>query len=50
VKNFDRITSDSARVKDAACIRNMQLTLRHALEALATEIALLTRMQFWVVS
>ena len=33
---FDRITSDPARLNGEPCIRNMRLTVRRVLEALAT--------------
>jgi uncharacterized protein (DUF433 family) len=34
--NFDRITSDPARLNGEPCIRNLRLTVRRVLEALAT--------------
>ncbi len=34
--NFDRITSDPARLSGEPCIRNLRLTVRRVLEALAT--------------
>ncbi len=34
--NFDRITSDPARLSGELCIRNLRLTVRRVLEALAT--------------
>ena len=34
--NFDRITSDLARLNGEPCIRNLRLTVRRVLEALAT--------------
>ena len=34
--NFDRITTDPARLNGEPCIRNMRLTVRRVLEALAT--------------
>jgi len=36
VANFDRITSDLARLNGEPCIRNLRLTVRRVLEALAT--------------
>lgn len=33
--NFDRITTDPARVNGEPCIRNMRLTVRRVIEALA---------------
>ncbi len=33
---FDRITADPARMKGEPCIRNLRLTVRRVLEALAT--------------
>jgi len=36
VANFDRITSDPARMNGEPCIRNLRLTVRRVLEALAT--------------
>jgi uncharacterized protein (DUF433 family) len=33
---FDRITSDPARMGGQPCIRNLRLTVRRVLEALAT--------------
>lgn len=33
--NFDRITTDPARMNGEPCIRNMRLTVRRVLEALA---------------
>jgi uncharacterized protein (DUF433 family) len=36
MKNFDRITCDPARMKGEPCIRNLRLTVRRVLEALAT--------------
>ena len=33
---FDRITSDPAKMNGQPCIRNMRLTVRRVLEALAT--------------
>lgn len=33
---FDRITSDPAQMNGEPCIRNMRLTVRRVLEALAT--------------
>lgn len=34
--NFDRITSDPAKMNGRPCIRGMRLTVRRVLEALAT--------------
>ncbi len=34
--NFDRITSDPARMNGEPCIRALRLTVRRVLEALAT--------------
>ncbi len=34
--NFDRITTDPARMNGEPCIRNLRLTVRRALQALAT--------------
>ncbi len=34
--NFDRITSDPARLNGEPCIRNLRLTVRRVLQALAT--------------
>lgn len=34
--NFSRITTDPARMNGEPCIRNMRLTVRRVLEALAT--------------
>ena len=34
--NLDRITTDPARMNGEPCIRNMRLTVRRILEALAT--------------
>ena len=36
VTNFDRITTDTARMNGEPCIRNMRLTVRRVIEALAT--------------
>jgi uncharacterized protein (DUF433 family) len=36
VANFDRITANPARMNGEPCIRNMRLTVRRVLEALAT--------------
>jgi uncharacterized protein (DUF433 family) len=36
VTKFDRITSDPARLNGEPCIRNLRLTVRRVLEALAT--------------
>jgi uncharacterized protein (DUF433 family) len=36
VTNLDRITTDPARMNGEPCIRNMRLTVRRILEALAT--------------
>jgi uncharacterized protein (DUF433 family) len=36
VANFDRITTDPARLNGEPCIRNLRLTVRRVLEALAT--------------
>jgi uncharacterized protein (DUF433 family) len=33
--NFDRITTDPARMNGEPCIRNMRLTVRRVIEALA---------------
>lgn len=33
--NFDRITTDPARMNGEPCIRNLRLTVRRVLEALA---------------
>ncbi len=33
--NFDRITTDPARLNGEPCIRNLRLTVRRVLEALA---------------
>lgn len=35
VAAFDRITSDPARLNGQPCVRNLRLTVRRALEALA---------------
>jgi len=35
VANFDRITTDPARLNGEPCIRNLRLTVRRVLEALA---------------
>lgn len=35
VANFDRITSDPARMNGEPCIRDLRLTVRRVLEALA---------------
>jgi uncharacterized protein (DUF433 family) len=34
--NLDRITTDPARMNGEVCVRNMRLTVRRVLEALAT--------------
>ena len=34
--NFDRITTNPARMNGEPCIRNLRLTVRRVLEALAT--------------
>ena len=34
--NFDRITTDPARLNGQPCIRDLRLTVRRVLEALAT--------------
>ena len=34
--NFDRITTDPARMSGEPCIRNTRLTVRRVLEAIAT--------------
>ncbi len=34
--NFDRITTDPARMNGEPCIRNLRLTVRRVLQALAT--------------
>ena len=34
--NFDRITTDPARMNGEPCIRNLRLTVRRVIEALAT--------------
>ncbi len=34
--NFDRITSDPARMNGEPCIRHLRLTVRRVLQALAT--------------
>jgi uncharacterized protein (DUF433 family) len=34
--NFDRITADPARMNGEPCIRNLRLTVRRVLEAIAT--------------
>jgi uncharacterized protein (DUF433 family) len=34
--NFDRITTDPARMNGEPCIRHMRLTVRRVIEALAT--------------
>ena len=36
VANLDRITTDPGRMNGEPCIRNMRLTVRRVLEALAT--------------
>lgn len=36
VANFDRITTDPARVNGEPCIRNLRLTVKRVLQALAT--------------
>jgi len=36
VEEFDRITSDPARLNGEPCIRNLRLTVRRVLQALAT--------------
>jgi uncharacterized protein (DUF433 family) len=36
VANFDRITTNPARMDGEPCIRNIRLTVRRVLEALAT--------------
>jgi uncharacterized protein (DUF433 family) len=36
VANFDPITTDPARLNGEPCIRNLRLTVRRVLEALAT--------------
>jgi len=36
VTNLDRISTDPARMNGEPCIRNMRLTVRRVLEALAT--------------
>ena len=36
MRNFDRITCDPARMHGEPCIRNLRLTVRRVLEALAT--------------
>jgi len=36
VGNFDRITTDPTRMNGEPCIRNLRLTVRRVLEALAT--------------
>jgi len=36
VPNFDRITTDPARMSGEPCIRNTRLTVRRVLEAIAT--------------
>jgi uncharacterized protein (DUF433 family) len=36
VANFDRITTDPARLNGQPCIRDLRLTVRRVLEALAT--------------
>ncbi len=36
MKNFDRITINPARMNGQPCIRNMRLTVKRVLEALAT--------------
>jgi uncharacterized protein (DUF433 family) len=35
IPNFDRITADPARMNGEPCIRNLRLTVRRVLEALA---------------
>lgn len=36
MEEFDRITSDPARLNGEPCIRNLRLTVRRVLQALAT--------------
>ena len=36
MEQFDRITTDIARMNGEPCIRNLRLTVRRVLEALAT--------------
>jgi uncharacterized protein (DUF433 family) len=36
MKSFDRITSNPGRMKGQPCIRDMRLTVRRVLDALAT--------------
>jgi uncharacterized protein (DUF433 family) len=36
VANFDRITTDPERLSGEPCIRNLRLTVRRVLEAVAT--------------
>lgn len=36
MKPFDRITSDPARMNGQACIRDLRVTVKRVLEALAT--------------
>lgn len=36
MESFDRITTDPARLNGEPCIRNLRLTVRRVLEALAT--------------
>ena len=36
MEKFDRITTNIARMNDEPCIRNLRLTVRRVLEALAT--------------
>ena len=36
MESFDRITMNPARMKGEPCIRNLRLTVRRVLEALAT--------------
>jgi uncharacterized protein (DUF433 family) len=36
MKTFDRITIDSARLSGQPCIRDLRITVRRVLEALAT--------------
>ena len=36
MERFDRITTDITRMNGEACIRNLRLTVRRLLEALAT--------------
>ena len=37
MRNLDRITTDPARMSGEPCIRNMRLTVRRVLEALAKQ-------------